>query len=62
MNTWRHINISHANFPADIETSKFICIADQFTGFYMRGSIAMKNVKGCLLYMWQKTGKGDITG
>ena len=28
-----------------IETSKLICIANQYTGLYMRGNINMKKVK-----------------
>ena len=30
-----------------IETSKLICIANQYTGLYMRGNISMKKVKKC---------------
>ena len=28
-----------------IETRKLICIANQYTGLYMRGNISMKKVK-----------------
>ena len=38
-------NLFHANVPPHVETSKLICIANKFTGFYMRGKIGMKKFK-----------------
>ena len=45
MKKFNQVNLFHANVPPHIETSKFIWIANQITGFHMRGNIDMKKVK-----------------
>ena len=45
MKKFNQVNLFHANGPPHIETTKFIWIANQITGFHMRGNIDMKKVK-----------------
>ena len=43
MKKFNQVNLFHANVPPHIETSEFIWIANQFTGFHMRGNIDRLN-------------------